>query len=76
VSDSLKLLIGKTIKVYLSCADMTLPRTKTASTTAMITISQDEILVMAHSPLFVSQVQWRSSFALRWRSARDVQFPV
>src|SRR5260370_37357598 len=38
-----------TCTVYLSCAEMALPP-KTASTTAMITVSQDGILVMAIPP--------------------------
>src|SRR5215472_1462850 len=37
-----------TCTVYLSCAEIALPP-KTASTTAMITISADAIFVMAHS---------------------------
>src|SRR5882757_9594821 len=42
-----------TLRVYWSWADMALPPTKTTSTTAMITISQDEILVMAHSSVVI-----------------------
>jgi hypothetical protein len=38
---------------YLSWPDMALPPTKAASTTAMITISQDEILVMAHPSVVI-----------------------
>src|SRR5258708_250438 len=42
-----------TLREYLSSADMTLPPTKTTSTTAMITVSQDEILAMAHSSVVI-----------------------
>src|SRR3954466_3609709 len=61
-----------TCTVYLSCAEMALPP-KTASTTAMITVSQDGILVMLIPPLRL-QVKFSSVRSNGAGAARDVQF--
>jgi hypothetical protein len=55
---------------------MALLPTKMASTTAMITISQDETLVMAHSSAVICKSSSVAFVRAARRSARDVQFPV
>src|SRR5215469_99212 len=54
-----------TCTVYLSCAEMALPP-KTASTAATIAISQDRILVMAHS--FASLCKSKCRSFRRWQA--------
>src|SRR5258706_13593110 len=63
-----------TLRVYLSWADIALPPTTTASTTATVTISQDKILVMAHFLRCDFQVKF-SGVRLRGAAACDMQFP-
>src|SRR5207342_444156 len=47
---------------YLSCADMAVPPARTASSAAMIAITQNETLVMTHSSVVICKpTQWRSS---------------